>query len=161
MQSGEPGYSIAFILALWVFLGPAPWEAPSPWPFEKFKGGSVLPLCLTGGAGPSHTLLHCTVLSMQLLLQRLIPGPVLSQPLSSEPVGGGGVDPASTGVGWVAAAAVCGFLLTAWLSGLWCGLASVFRERARKELPHPGSNDLSTADDLSVDQSESLVMWGQ
>lgn len=41
-------------------------------------------------ARPGHTLPHCTVLSTQLLLQLLIPEPVLSQLLSSEPVGGGG-----------------------------------------------------------------------
>lgn len=42
-----------------------------------------------GRARPGRTLPHCAVLSTQLL-QLLIPEPVLSQPLSSEPVGGGG-----------------------------------------------------------------------
>lgn len=44
MESEEPGCSIACILALWVPLGPASWEAPSPRPFQKLKGGSVPPL---------------------------------------------------------------------------------------------------------------------
>lgn len=50
-----------------------------------------------------------------------------SQSLSSEPVGGDGVDSAGTGMGWVAAAVVGGFVLRTQLSGLWCSLTAVFR----------------------------------
>lgn len=49
-----------------------------------------------------------------------------SQSLSLEPVGGGGVDSAGTGMGWMVAAAVGGFVLRTQLSGLWCSLAAVF-----------------------------------
>lgn len=41
-----------------------------------------------------------------------------SSSLSLEPVGGGGVDSAGTGMGWVAAAAVGGFVIRTQLSGL-------------------------------------------
>lgn len=58
---------------------------------------------------------------MQLLLQSPVPGPVLSQRLSSEPVGGGVVDSAGTGLGKVAAAAVGGFVLRSSSQG--CGPA--------------------------------------
>ena len=58
---------------------------------------------------------------MQLLLQPLVPGPVLSRRLSLEPVGGGGVDSAGTGLGEVAAAAVGGFVLRSSFQG--CGPA--------------------------------------
>lgn len=63
------------MFALGVPLGPALWEEPPPWPFQKLKGGSVLPPGLTGPA--LSWITHCPIVLCSL--QPLIPGPVLSQ----------------------------------------------------------------------------------
>ncbi|XP_030878894.1 uncharacterized protein LOC115938900 [Leptonychotes weddellii] len=128
----EPGCSMAFILALWAPLGQLPGKCHPPGLSETERWHRATPSHGWPSSGPGHTLPHCMVPSMRFLSRPLIPAPVLSWRLASEPGGGGGVGSAHTGPGWVAVAAVAGFVLTAPLSELCCGLAAVSREKARQ-----------------------------